>query len=122
MKSVIGRSILIAAGLCAAGCSGSPVVVTEAQQGSTVTVKAGDAFQVRLHGNSTVNPPDNWQPESLPANVRLDGTDHESDSPGAMGAGGTTIFNFTAISAGTARLSFNSGLSQRRFAVTILAQ
>ena len=90
------------------------IVATEAQDGSTLSLRPGQRLEIRLHGNETIDPPLAWSLAAAPPILRPVGAEILSDDPRADGAGATWIFRFTAVSQGEGRLVFSGGESGRR--------
>lgn len=128
--------VILIAGLAAAtaGCGGQtnadggPVKLTEADNGKTITVEAGDDVQVILNGNpttgyswtATVGDKTVVQQQGDPAYAQ------ESTDPSVVGAGGTYTFTFEAAAAGQTTLtldyarSFEEGVAPiQTYSVTI---
>ncbi|HEV2866751.1 MAG TPA: protease inhibitor I42 family protein [Allosphingosinicella sp.] len=97
------------------------VVVTQQQKGS-VTVRVGEPFEVRLYGNETIYPPDEWRAQTLPPNVRQTASRFEVDDPDAAGSGGTVVLRFEASAAGEGEMVFDSGPSEHEFRFLLVAR
>ena len=95
-------------------------ILTEAQDGGEFPLRPGEAFDVRLRGNETVDPPTTWSLAETPSILRLVGRNVVSDDADADGAGATWTFRFTVVAEGRGRLTFQSGASGRRVTFDIL--
>ena len=80
-----------------------------------------EVFEVRLHGNETIDPPVSWTVNAVPRFLERGGEVVVSDSSDAPGAGATWIFRFTAVAEGRGRLTFSGGESGRRKSFEILS-
>lgn len=96
--------------------------ITEAQADKTITVRKGDAFEIRLEANATTAY--QWRFEPLPEDlVSLKSSTYVADPapPGVLGSGGTQVFRFVAAGRGTGDVDlvyeqpFNRGKDVRRF-------
>jgi predicted secreted protein len=85
------------------------IAATEAEDGATLALRRGQALEIRLHGNETIDP--NWRPS---------GEEVVSDDPEADGAGATWIFRFTAVAEGRGRLVFDGGRSGRQVGFVVV--
>ena len=88
--------------------------VTARHDNGIVPMRPGQVLEVRLDGNSTIDPPLTWSVAARPPHLRLNGERIVSLSPDADGAGATWIFSFTAVGEGDGRLVFAGGESGRR--------
>lgn len=90
-----------------AACGGGQVTAGQAEQGKTVTLKAGETLLVTLDSNPTTGY--SWQVTELDETVlKQKGEPEYKQSPGAqglVGAGGTEIFRFEAVGKGTTMLT-----------------
>lgn len=106
--------ILTLAAATAAGCGGSasaaggPLKLTEADNGKSFTVKAGDTITVTVPGNPTTGY--SWAAqldEESAARLELNGEPEytqEATGEDVVGAGGSFTFTFKAAQAGDATL------------------
>ena len=92
---------------------------TAAHDGAILGMRPGDVLEVRLDGNSTIDPPVTWSVAGVPPHLRLNGERIESQSPGADGAGATWIFSFTAVAEGGGRLLFDGGESRQKVGLQV---
>lgn len=127
-------AMTLVAALSLAGCGGNngagneaslqpaAAVVTLANAGETVNLAVGEELEVRLGGNVSINPPDDWRVRDTPASLAPAGSGAASDAPGAAGAGSTWSFRFRAVAPGRGDLSFDSGPSNKSFAVTVVTR
>lgn len=78
--------------------------VTDAQNGSSVTLPVGGQLTVALAGNRTTGY--SWAVAAKPTNLTATGKDYVQDAApaGMVGVGGTEKFTFRATSAGRGRL------------------
>ena len=126
--------VLLAATLLAACDSGQPAdpyadaplwppnsFLTEAHDGASMPIRTGVAFEVRLHGNETIDPPVAWSVASVPAILRLSSQRVVLDDPEADGAGATWIFRFITQQEGRGRLVFDGGASGRRVSIEVIS-
>jgi inhibitor of cysteine peptidase len=85
----------------------TPKTLTEADNGSTITLNLGELLVVRLEGNPTTGY--TWEAQDLDALIlqQTGETEFESSntSPGVVGAGGTQVLTFEARSSGTTILT-----------------
>jgi inhibitor of cysteine peptidase len=105
MKKSFGiLALVLAAGLLLTACSVQ--TITQKMDGQTISVRAGDAFIVKLAGNPTTGY--SWQLADQDENiVKLDGDpEYKSDSV-LVGSGGMYTYHFKAVSSGTVTLKFN---------------
>lgn len=84
--------------------SKNPVWISEADNGTTIAVVAGDTLEVQLWGNPTTGY--TWNPAALTTNVLVQQGDPEYvvDS-GDIGSGGMYYFCYRAEAAGHASLT-----------------
>ncbi len=131
-----GTLILLLAALgCAAlaGCSGETtgtiMVVTEADDGTTVSIAKGQELSVQLPANPSTGY--SWVASDTPQFLALQGEPtFETGAPdGVVGAGGTQTTVFVATATGTGKLMMDyvrpweSGVKpEKTFSVTIEAQ
>ncbi len=93
-----------------AGCGSStapspvPVVVTEAQNGTSVTLQVHGTLAVRLSASPSTGY--QWQVDTYPAGEVLRGSGSGYDAPNTtlLGAPGTSWWNFDAVSDGSTSL------------------
>ncbi len=109
--------IIIGTAIASAGCgsqanaSGSPVRLTEADNGKAVTVKTGDLVQVVLAGNPTTGY--SWSTSLTDADkavLQQQGDAayaQESTDPSLVGGGGTFTFTYKAAAPGQVVLKFD---------------
>lgn len=101
--------------------------VSEAQNGTTVTLPVGGILMVRLNANPSTGYA--WAIAERPPILGLDGQRYDQDpsEPGMVGVGGKETFFFDADRAGrgTLRLEYrgagNRGVGER-FAVTVVVR
>jgi predicted secreted protein len=96
------------------------IAATEAEDGATLALRRGQALEIRLHGNETIDPPLAWSLAAAPPNLRPSGEEVVSDDPEADGAGATWIFRFTAVAEGRGRLVFDGGRSGRQVGFVVV--
>ena len=98
---------LVALVLALATGTTSPLTITDKNAGQTMMIAVGQTLAVRLPANPTTGY--QWSAgilgkgplvESRPAN-------YQRPTSGLLGAGGTEVFSYRAVAAGTANLSFN---------------
>lgn len=82
----------------------SAELVTEEQDGSSVTLVVGGELTVALRGNRST--PYRWEVMETPAPLRAAGEDYEQDPApaGMVGQGGTEKFQFQAVAPGRGRV------------------
>lgn len=127
--------VSIAAAGLVAGCAPapppkpSPVRVDASADGTTVSLKVGQTFEVALPGNVTTGY--DWGINGmLPSQVTTSTDSYESTAPaGVMGAGGVHTFVYTAATPGTGMLrlmysrSFEEGVAPSKvFNLTVVVQ
>lgn len=97
-------SVIIIAGLAlACGSAGGSKALTESDAGTTIRLKAGEAFTVKLDGNPTTGYA--WEPENLDTGVlQQEGDWKFAPESSAIGSGGSVTATFKAASAGTTTL------------------
>ena len=94
---------LVAALTMACGDDDGPKSLTGDDAGTTVKVRNGDTFQVKLDGNPTTGY--SWEPENLDTSILEQQGDWDFDpESSAVGAGGTVTTTFKAVGAGTTTL------------------
>ena len=95
--------ILIGITLMATGCTQT---LTEDMNGQTVTVKVGEPFVIKIHGNPTTGY--SWQMDSYDSGIveQVKDTAYRPDSL-LTGAGGVYTYTFRATAVGTVQLNFN---------------
>lgn len=82
----------------------APRVFTDADQGATVQLKAGESFEVRLKSNPTTGYGWTVDLKSTPL-VKLTGQSHtEPGQPGAIGRPIVQVFHFQAVGRGEGAL------------------
>jgi inhibitor of cysteine peptidase len=83
------------------------VRVTAQDAGGPVALKTGDSLQVELASNPSTGY--RWERSLLPEFGVLEnlGEKQHAVNTGLLGSGGTTVFTFHAIGAGTSNLSFS---------------
>lgn len=86
-----------------------------------VPLRPGQAFEVRLRGNRTTNPPIQWTLTEMPPHLRQLGVSLVSDSPDIPDAGATQVFRFGAVAEGESRLAFDAQGADRRVSFTVAA-
>jgi inhibitor of cysteine peptidase len=122
-------AVLVAAGLARCVAQGSPppsgLILTEADNGQTVSAVVGEPIAINLRGNpstgyawSQTSTNGDWVVTNGPAT-------YTSDPGGGAGVGGTYLFPFTGVKPGQAALAFaysqpwNPGSPAQTFLVTI---
>jgi inhibitor of cysteine peptidase len=85
-------------------CGARNMNLTQADNGSQVTVASGQKLVISLPGNPSTGY--NWEVDQVDESIlQLAGEPvFESDKPGLPGAGGMLTLNFNALSAGTTTL------------------
>ena len=84
-----------------AGCAARQ---PDAPPPASMTVTAGEEFDIRLPANPTTG--FRWQVGSLDENiVRLVDSRYERTAPDPLGAGGTTVFTFVGVEKGRGNIS-----------------
>jgi inhibitor of cysteine peptidase len=127
MKKGLGLLIgLILAGLVLSACGAQQI--TENMDGQTVTVKPGETFTITLTGNPTTGY--GWQMADLNTAV-LKILSEPSYKPDTLmtGSGGTYVYKFEAVGAGTATIKFNylrawekNKLPYKTFTITVAVE
>jgi inhibitor of cysteine peptidase len=86
------------------GCSPKPVQLTEADNGTSVSMSVGSQLVVTLPGNPSTG--FNWEVKSVDASILELAGDPQfvSDNTNIMGAGGALTFTFDAKIAGSTTL------------------
>jgi inhibitor of cysteine peptidase len=117
IAAVVLIAIMIGTAIASAGCgskadaSSGPVRLSEADNGRTISVKAGDSIQVILGGNPTTGY--SWTTslgDADKAVLQQQGDAvyaQQSTAPSIVGAGGTFTFTFKAAAAGQVVLKFD---------------
>ena len=116
IAAVVLIAIMIGTAIAGAGCgskanASSPVRLSEADNGRTISVKAGDSIQVILGGNPTTAY--SWAASLSDADkavLQQQGDAvyaQQSTDPSIVGAGGTFTFTFKAAAAGQVALKFD---------------
>lgn len=108
----------------------TPVVLTEADNGATRTMKVGTSFDLRLKANATTGY--SWALEKLPGTIVASRGEPEyiqyTHPEGMVGVGGTAVFHFMVQSAGKTTIKLNYARPWEKvapaqtFVVTIDAQ
>lgn len=132
----MSRALIFAAAIALAAC-GSPTpsprpeprddALTEAANGSAVTLARGETLALRLRSNATTGY--RWQVAERPQWLRAAGDSYEGPRPGpggevANGAGGAQLLRFVAEGAGegTLRLEYRGPGEAARVAGTFQLQ
>lgn len=107
-------------------------VVTESQNGQTVTLARNATLTLRLASNATTGY--RWKAVALPRNLKLVGSSYDTPpdnpaGPAISGGGGTQIFTFRAAAAGrgTLRLVYRQpwrggALSSQAFRISVVTR
>ena len=107
IQSIFLAVVLAIALFFAAGCGPSKAgtTLTDADNGRTVTVNAGETLVVKLGGNPSTGY--TWEAKDLDAHMlqQVGEPGFESFSPGLVGAGGTLTLTFKALKPGTTTLT-----------------
>jgi predicted secreted protein len=103
------------------------VVITEADLGSTRSVKVADTVVLRLAEIPTTG--FRWAPAEMESNIlEPAGDDFELNPQSAVGGGGVRVFRFLATKAGQSNLNFSltrswePGSPRSQFHVTVNVQ
>lgn len=103
MSSICFRAAAAAAVLWLAGCEGASLRLTYTDNNTTVRVNTGEYVEVELRGNPSAGY--TWQTDSINAAVlRQTGEPDFIADSGMVGAGGTFVFRYECVGAGTSRL------------------
>ncbi len=115
IAAVVLMVLMVGTVAASAGCgsqadaNGGPVKLTEADNGKTIEVKAGEDVQVVLNGNPTTGYA--WTVTAGDAAVLVQQGDpvyaQGNTDPSIVGAGGTFTFTFKAAKAGQTTLKFD---------------
>jgi inhibitor of cysteine peptidase len=130
--------VIVGAALVSAGCgsqanaNGGPMQLGEADNGKSVTLKAGDSIQIKVDGNPTTGFEWTAALEAKDAALLAQQGDpayaDSSTNPSIVGSGGTYTFTFKALAAGTAtiKLVYQRGWEKvepaKTFTVTVTVQ
>lgn len=89
-----------------AGCGGGAeaVQLTAADSGSTVSLEPGQEIEIRLDSNQTTGFRWNLTKEPETAVLELVGSEYEEPGGDVVGQGGTEVWTFRAVAAGSAAL------------------
>jgi len=101
-----GMLIILTAGIClTTGCPPKRLLLSEADNGKTVVVNAGQEVVVTLRGNPTTGY--GWEVKDLDADflAQVGETEFRSDNAGRPGSGGTMALTFKALKPGSAALT-----------------
>ena len=105
MKRLLAPVLLLSVLLAACGGDSDDSVTTYQQSGQTITVGAGQHFAVQLDANPTTGY--TWQLTTDPGSqVKVLGHTYTPAPPQQPGSGGTELFTFQAVAAGTTTLAF----------------
>jgi inhibitor of cysteine peptidase len=105
MKRLLAPVLLLSVLLVACGKDSDDSVIIYQQSGQTITVGVGQHFAVQLDANPTTGY--TWQLTADPgAPVQVLGHTYTPAPPQQPGSGGTELFTFQAVAAGTSTLAF----------------
>jgi inhibitor of cysteine peptidase len=105
MKRLLAPVLLLSVLLVACGTDGDDSVIIYEQSGQTITAGVWQHFAVQLDANATTGY--TWQLTADPgAQVQLLGHTYTPAPPQQPGSGGTELFTFQAVAAGTTTLTF----------------
>jgi inhibitor of cysteine peptidase len=114
---------------CAAATGGASLVtITDKNSGQAIAISVGQSLSVRLPSNPTTGY--EWTAAPLHAGplTQLRAPAFEAPASGRLGAGGTEVFSYRGVAAGTAHLTFSYARSwehaapARRVAVTVVVR
>jgi inhibitor of cysteine peptidase len=105
MRRLLAPVLLLGVLLVACGKDSDDSVTIYQQSGQTVAVGVGQQFAVQLEANPTTGY--TWQLTADPgAPVQVLGHSYSPAPPQQPGSGGTELFTFKAVAAGTTTLAF----------------
>ena len=105
MKRLVAPVLLLSVLLAACGNDSDDSAIIYQQSGQTIAVGLGQHFAVQLDANPTTGY--TWQLTADPgAAVKVVGHTYTPTPPQQPGSGGTELFTFQAVAAGTPTLAF----------------
>jgi Predicted secreted protein len=99
--------LIVLAGLLVptVGCGSKQIILTSADNGKKLNVKAGEQIVVELDGNPSTGY--TWEAQDLDASMirQVGEAEFKSSNPGVIGAGRTLTLKFMTLQAGTTSLA-----------------